>query len=340
MNDRTGRMAVYELETAARLTRLPPARVRRYVRVGLDPAGPGRGPEPRSSSDAELARLRTIRRLGEDLGLNSRRRRGRASAGRRDRGASQSARRATRPRKTRRAHGDQHEQAHREGAGGDRPPRSGWPRSAAHPARAGAPALRAGRPGGRRRAGGPGEARRPAERVVLRRLEPAFGAFARASGADSRSTSRIDSRACSTRRAGRGRAAQGRLRLDRALPARPGRRPGTGRGRPAPAPARRHPRPGLPGAPGGPRRPARDSREPGGDLPGAGAVRPRPDRARPPGQARPGDRPRRGDPARHPGAQPADQEQPGADRRAGRRQDGHRRGAGPAHRARRRARRA
>ena len=33
--DRTGRMAVYELETAARLTRLPPARVRRYVRVGL-----------------------------------------------------------------------------------------------------------------------------------------------------------------------------------------------------------------------------------------------------------------------------------------------------------------
>ena len=33
-----------------------------------------------------------------------------------------------------------------------------------------------------------------------------------------------------------------------------------------------------------------------------------------------------------------DQEQPGADRRAGRRQDGHRRGAGAAHRARRRAR--
>ena len=35
MTDRRGRTAVYELETAARITRLPPARVRRYVRVGL-----------------------------------------------------------------------------------------------------------------------------------------------------------------------------------------------------------------------------------------------------------------------------------------------------------------
>ena len=70
MNDQTGRVAVYELETAAQLVRLPPARVRRYVRVGL--IRPARV-EGRIVyfSDAELARLRTIRRLGEDLGLNS-----------------------------------------------------------------------------------------------------------------------------------------------------------------------------------------------------------------------------------------------------------------------------
>ena len=70
MNDRAGRVAVYELETAARITRLPPARVRRYVRVGL--VRPVRV-EGRNAffSDAELARLRMIRRLAEDLGLNA-----------------------------------------------------------------------------------------------------------------------------------------------------------------------------------------------------------------------------------------------------------------------------
>ena len=70
MNDRPGPMAVYELEAAARLTRLPATRVRRYVRVGL--IRPVRV-EGRTAyfSEAELARLRTIRRLGEDLGLNA-----------------------------------------------------------------------------------------------------------------------------------------------------------------------------------------------------------------------------------------------------------------------------
>ena len=70
MNDRTGSVAVYELEAAARMTRLPPARVRRFVRVGL--VRPIRV-EGRTAyfTDAELARLRTIRRLGEDLGLNA-----------------------------------------------------------------------------------------------------------------------------------------------------------------------------------------------------------------------------------------------------------------------------
>ena len=60
--------------------------------------------------------------------------------------------------------------------------------------------------------------------------------------------------------------------------------------------------------------------------------------ARPRGQARPGHRPRRGDPPRHPGAVAAHQEQPGAHRRARRRQDRHRRGPRPAHRRGRRAR--
>ncbi len=62
-----------------------------------------------------------------------------------------------------------------------------------------------------------------------------------------------------------------------------------------------------------------------------------PDRRRSRRQDRPGHRPREGDRARHPDPQPPDQEQPGADRRAGRRQDGHRRGPRPAHRRRRRA---
>jgi MerR family transcriptional regulator/heat shock protein HspR len=70
MNGRVRRVAVYELEAAAQLTRLPPARVRRYVRVGL--VRPARV-EGRTAffTDAELARLRTIRRLGDDLGLNT-----------------------------------------------------------------------------------------------------------------------------------------------------------------------------------------------------------------------------------------------------------------------------
>ena len=56
------------------------------------------------------------------------------------------------------------------------------------------------------------------------------------------------------------------------------------------------------------------------------------------GKARPGDRPRRRDPALHPDPAAAHQEQPGADRRAGRRQDGDRRRPGAAHRQRRGAR--
>jgi ATP-dependent Clp protease ATP-binding subunit ClpB len=53
-------------------------------------------------------------------------------------------------------------------------------------------------------------------------------------------------------------------------------------------------------------------------------------------QARPGDRAGRGDPPRDPGALAPHEEQPGADRRPRRRQDGDRRGARAAHRRRRR----
>ena len=59
---------------------------------------------------------------------------------------------------------------------------------------------------------------------------------------------------------------------------------------------------------------------------------------RPRGQARPGHRAREGDRAGHAGPVAPHQEQPGADRRARRRQDRHRRGPGPGHRPRRRAR--
>jgi MerR family transcriptional regulator/heat shock protein HspR len=57
------------LEVAARQVDLPPARVRRYVRTGL--VRPARV-EGRVAlfGEAELARLRKIRRLRDDLGLN------------------------------------------------------------------------------------------------------------------------------------------------------------------------------------------------------------------------------------------------------------------------------
>ena len=64
-------------------------------------------------------------------------------------------------------------------------------------------------------------------------------------------------------------------------------------------------------------------------------VRPQPDQARRGGQARPGDRPRNRDRADHADPLPPHQEQPGAARRARRRQDRRRRGPGRAHQQRR-----
>jgi DNA-binding transcriptional MerR regulator len=65
------RRAVYlDLEAAARMAHLPPARVRRYVQIGL--VRPSRL-EGRTAlfGDIEIARLRRIRRLADDLGLDT-----------------------------------------------------------------------------------------------------------------------------------------------------------------------------------------------------------------------------------------------------------------------------
>jgi MerR family transcriptional regulator, heat shock protein HspR len=70
MSERAESANYCSLEAAARLVRLPPSRVRRYVRAGL--VRPSRI-EGRAAlfSEAELARLRRIRRLRDDLGLNT-----------------------------------------------------------------------------------------------------------------------------------------------------------------------------------------------------------------------------------------------------------------------------
>ncbi len=70
MNDGTVSDRYWSLEAAARLVRLPPARVRRYVRAGL--VLPARVQDRAELfGEAELARLRRIRRLRDDLGLNT-----------------------------------------------------------------------------------------------------------------------------------------------------------------------------------------------------------------------------------------------------------------------------
>ena len=74
--------------------------------------------------------------------------------------------------------------------------------------------------------------------------------------------------------------------------------------------------------------PAQETKRPSQDADPRPA-RHRPDRRGARRQARPGHRPREGDRAGHPDPVPPDQEQPGPDRRAGRRQDGHRRRGWP-----------
>ena len=179
--------------------------------------------------------------------------------------------------------------------------------------------------GGRRRAGACAPPRQPGDRTpstccsrcstrscrrrcsASRRPTVRGRGGGRARATARRSRARRSSRGASTAfsprprpRRGGDAQARGRVRLDRAPPARARRRP-----------ARRAAR----DAEGRARRPARHVAGSRGHLPGAREVRPRPDRARRAGQARPGHRPRRGDPPRDPGAVAPDEEQPGADRR-------------------------
>ena len=134
------------------------------------------------------------------------------------------------------------------------------------------------------------------------------------------------------------REAQGRVHRRRAPPPRPGRRTRCRAGEalrahgatPDDAPGRRSPRSaGRTSATDPEAEDAYQALEKyGSDLTEAAERR----------QARPGHRPRRRDPPGHPGPLAADEEQPGAHRRARRGQDGHRRGAGAAHRLGRRPR--
>ncbi len=57
------------VEVAAQLVRMPPARIRRYTRLGL--VAPRQEAQGRAwYGPRELARLRKIRRLRDDLGVN------------------------------------------------------------------------------------------------------------------------------------------------------------------------------------------------------------------------------------------------------------------------------
>lgn len=68
MNERAERER--RLEVAARMVRITPARVRYYVRAGFVRPSRVEGDAPYFGDD-ELARMRRIRRLQEDLGLNA-----------------------------------------------------------------------------------------------------------------------------------------------------------------------------------------------------------------------------------------------------------------------------
>ena len=150
--------------------------------------------------------------------------------------------------------------------------------------------------------------------------------------ADARPAREAGHRACP----GGGAPPRRRVHLHRAPAPRHGR--GGRRGPAAARAARRHGRGDPRCAPDRPRRPAGHLGDARGHVPGAREVRARPHRRGPCRQARPGHRPGRGDPAHGPGPQPPDEEQPGAHRRARRRQDGDRRGPRPADRPRRRPR--
>jgi DNA-binding transcriptional MerR regulator len=68
--ERPESITTYRLTAAARLVGMSPSRVRRYVEVGLVRTVVDEGGQPVVGA-AELARLRKIRRLTTDLGLNA-----------------------------------------------------------------------------------------------------------------------------------------------------------------------------------------------------------------------------------------------------------------------------
>jgi MerR family transcriptional regulator/heat shock protein HspR len=69
MSEEMTRARLVRLEVAAETVRLPATRVRRYVRAGLVRPAHGTGAEA-LFGDEELARLRKLRRLRDDLGIN------------------------------------------------------------------------------------------------------------------------------------------------------------------------------------------------------------------------------------------------------------------------------
>ncbi len=70
MSDQSAREEEQRLEAAAAATHVPPSRVRYFVRVGLVRPSRVEGRVP-FFGEAELAQLRRIRRLRDDLGLNT-----------------------------------------------------------------------------------------------------------------------------------------------------------------------------------------------------------------------------------------------------------------------------
>jgi MerR family transcriptional regulator/heat shock protein HspR len=70
MSDRPLPEEYFRIDVAARRVRLPAGRIRRYVRAGLVRPSAMEG-RVELFGEAELARLRKIRRLREDLGLNT-----------------------------------------------------------------------------------------------------------------------------------------------------------------------------------------------------------------------------------------------------------------------------
>lgn len=70
MTQRPSRTAGFGLEAAAKRADLPVRRVRRYVRIGLIQPFDAEAEGP-LFDDVGVARLRRIRRLSDDLGLDS-----------------------------------------------------------------------------------------------------------------------------------------------------------------------------------------------------------------------------------------------------------------------------